>query len=244
MLRFSINDDLWLSSRLGVSALRVGADGEDDLSVLQTRLAVDVFAYARVPAVDVERSVVLQSLGFRVIDTGLGFEMLAKDVRAATAGARFATAGDKAAVAELAGRSFIYSRFHLDPAIPVQVANMIKHDWAANFFVGKRGDAMIVAEIDGKIAGFLQLICNGANVVIDLIATAPEYARRGVASSMIGFLARQGSGRGAPERILVSTQAANIPSCRLYESVGFRLAKTEFTLHFHNEIMRNRQTKV
>lgn len=213
-------------------ALRVGAGAADDLAALQARLAHGGFAYARVPVDDVERSVALQSIGFRVIDTALVFDAAAENVTASSDGVRFARPEDRDAVADIAGTSFRYSRFHLDPAIVGSVADAIKREWAGNFFAGKRGDAMIVAEIGGRVAGFLQVVLSADGAVIDLIATAKGFERRGVARRMIGFLARNGEGGGAPQRLIVGTQAANTASCRLYENSGFRLARADFTLHF------------
>jgi ribosomal protein S18 acetylase RimI-like enzyme len=146
---------------------------------------------------------------------------------------RLARAGDREAVASLAGRAFRFSRFHLDPAIPRGLADRVKAGWAANFFAGARGDAMVVAEQDGAVAGFLLLLRGPSDgVTIDLIAVAPESARQGLARAMIGFAA-QGAGGARPKGWRVGTQAANIASVRLYESLGFRLSQAQFVLHHH-----------
>ena len=36
-----------------------------------------------------------------------------------------------------------------------------------------------------------------------------------------------------PKTVRVGTQIANIPSLRLYESLGFRIADTHYVLHYH-----------
>ena len=36
-----------------------------------------------------------------------------------------------------------------------------------------------------------------------------------------------------PRGLRVGTQAANTPSVRLYESLGFRLSQAQFVLHHH-----------
>lgn len=236
-ISFSVGEDRWLGAQFGKRVLRVDQDAAGTLpqSALASQLEQCGFAYARVPTSPVDRVLALQSSGFRVIDTVLSFSVEAGEVPPTGAGARFARPADKEAVADIAGRSFVYSRFHLDPAIPRKLADDLKRRWAGNFFSGERGDAMIVAEVEGRVAGFLQVITREGESIIDLIATAREAERRGVARGMIYFLANHGNGRAVPKQILVSTQAANVPSCRLYESTGFRLTKSEFTLHFHGD---------
>jgi ribosomal protein S18 acetylase RimI-like enzyme len=194
------------------------------------------FAYARLPTTETRAVGFLEQLGFRVVDTALGFECLASDIIDGTeATARFAVPADRGQIEEIAGTAFRYSRFHLDPAVSMDEANKIKRNWAANFFAGQRGDAMIVGELGGRIAGFLQVLANESFCTIDLIATAQGYERRGIARGMIAFLAKHGDGRRPPARIAVGTQAANVPSCRLYECSGFRLTKSEFILHYHRQ---------
>ena len=56
------------------------------------------------------------------------------------------------------------------------------------------------------------------------------YRRRGIAAEMIAFVESQFT----PAVIAVGTQVANLPSVRLYEKLGFRLASTQYVFHFHN----------
>ena len=68
--------------------------------------------------------------------------------------------------------------------------------------------------------------------MIDLIAVHPAHARKGHARAMIGLAALKGTGAGQlPRGMVVGTQAANIASIRLYESLGFRLSDSKFVLH-------------
>jgi GNAT superfamily N-acetyltransferase len=138
-------------------------------------------------------------------------------------------------VEAIAGSAFRYSRFHLDPQIPKSLADKVKAVWAGNWFAGQRGDGMVVAEDAGQVAGFLQLLWSGEQcLVIDLVAVRPQSARKGLSRAMIGFA--QANGTGDARRaagMIVGTQAANVPSVRLYESLGFRLRQTKFVLHHH-----------
>ena len=66
---------------------------------------------------------------------------------------RFATITDLNAISRLAFNSFKYSRFHLDPLISNNNANNVKQYWITNFFNGRRGDWLVVCEIDKKSSG-------------------------------------------------------------------------------------------
>jgi ribosomal protein S18 acetylase RimI-like enzyme len=91
-----------------------------------------------------------------------------------------------------------------------------------------------VAERDSVVAGFLQLLWAGPVLVIDLIAVSPQATRQGHARAMLAFAAANGTGgMRRPEGFRVGTQAANAPSVRLYESLGFRFTDAQFVLHHH-----------
>jgi ribosomal protein S18 acetylase RimI-like enzyme len=232
-----IDPDAWLASLMGRPVNRVagpvapGAEKEA-ARALAGLAAAPGFAYARVPTAEVRLAHLLEDAGFRLVDTGITLEA-ATVAGAARPGtdARLARAGDAAAVAEIARTAFRYSRFHLDPRIPAALANEIKREWAANYFRGQRGDHMVVAERSGSVAGFLQLLAgkDGA-LTIDLIAVTEAQRGQGLALDMIRFAARE---CGAPARLRVGTQAANVASLRLYERLGFTVAGTSHVFHLH-----------
>ncbi|MEW6664760.1 MAG: GNAT family N-acetyltransferase [Thermodesulfobacteriota bacterium] len=192
-----------------------------------------VFAYSKVHVSDYLGARALADLKFRIVETNVTLEKPLGRKRGQTGSgeARLAVPGDREAVAGVAGRSFLYSRFHADPLIPAGMANEIKARWAENFFLGKRGDSMIVAGVGSRITGFLQLLHSERELVIDLIAVDPEFRKRGTARNMITFAANRLDGF---DRMRVGTQVANIPSVRLYESLGFRVANATYVFHFHN----------
>jgi ribosomal protein S18 acetylase RimI-like enzyme len=229
--------DPWLAGILGRPAHRVAGSivtGEEAMAsaALAPLAATGGFAYARVPTADVRLVQLLEDAGFRVVDTGITLEARSVDDTHATVSAvRMARADDAARVETIARAAFRYSRFHLDPRIPHALADEVKAQWAANFFRGKRGDHMVVAERGGAVAGFLQLLAGADGALtIDLIGVAEAHRGHGLASGMIAFAARE---CGRPERIRVGTQAANVGSLRLYERLGFTVASTSYVLHFH-----------
>lgn len=239
--------DAWLSKLMGrdaynltvTPALLDAAAGKHNraYSRLRELQAKPVFLTAKVPVSDRAAAEFLEEHGFHLVDTNLRFE---KQAASATAVAgdcllRFAEAADRNAVVELARRNFVFTRFHQDGLIPKNVADEIKAQWADNFFSGQRGDQLVVAVVNEKpqprIAGFVLLLTpRDGQVVIDLIAVEGACRRRGIAAEMIAFVESQ----FAHARIAVGTQVANLPSIRLYEKLGFRLAGAQYVFHFHH----------
>jgi ribosomal protein S18 acetylase RimI-like enzyme len=230
--RFRLEKDPWLSSILERRAWRVAAAGSSMLDTLNEGGAQ--FATAKIDTTATSTVAALEGFGFHVIDTALAFDAERARGDHGDKRVRFARPEDQASVTAIAGSAFRFSRFHLDPAIPDALADRVKAEWASNWFRGVRGDGMVVAEEDGHVVGFLQLLWHRDRLVIDLIAVASDNQGRGLARAMIRFAAERGTGHARrPAAIAVGTQAANIPSVRLYESLGFRLRSSQYVLHHH-----------
>lgn len=232
--RSTLTPDVWMSGLFGCPAWRIGSEaGGQSLALL--RDGNRHFAYAKLDVNNIDASNALTDIGFRLVDTALVFSGAPEG--GTVPGMRFALPGDRDAVEEIAGQSFRFSRFHLDPRVPDALANAIKASWAANYFAGQRGDGMVIAEHEGRVAGFLQLLWAGDRLVIDLIGVAPQLQGRGIGRGMIRHAARHGTGDGRiPLGMQVGTQSANIPSVRLYESFGFRMASAQHVLHYHGSV--------
>jgi GNAT superfamily N-acetyltransferase len=212
--------------------VEVGQNGpaQETIAAIVSAQKRPVFLYARVPTGTVGALRGLERLGFAVVDTNVVFERPAAGVRAAPIATRQARPEDRGPTMEVAATSFRHSRLHLDPAIPREIADRSRAEWAGNFFAGRRGDHMIVAEADGELAGFAQLLGPRDSIVtIDLIGVAAPFRRRGIAAALI---AAAGKIAGA-QNLRVGTQIANTPSLRLYETLGFRIVETHYVLHYH-----------
>lgn len=232
--------DAWLSGIWGQPVFRVGAN--PDPGAIRQALASawsdgPAFCYAKIPTSKVESVAALGAVGFNVVDVSVTFERLPEAVAISVPGVDVgvATPQDKDAVLEIAGQSFVYSRFHLDPRVPAGLADRIKTEWMRNYLNGSRGDAVLVARMSGKPVGFLAILA--ADVagrkasIIDLIGVSRSAQRSGVGQALVHAFISRGVGRCDIER--VGTQAANIPSMRLYEKCGFRVADTAYVLHGH-----------
>lgn len=232
--------DQWLSEIFGHDVCKVVVDDElvkSGADELTTKIAgKPVFVYTKVPVECLCYVNFLEELGFRLVEANVVFEKQiagAPDL-ASNCVLRFSEPGDEEQVTALAGRSFKYSRFHLDPLIPGEVANRVKTGWAANFFAGRRGQRMVIAEINDRIIGFAQLLFGkGGCLTIDLIAVDEGARRKGVGRDMISFAE---SGCEGFEKIRAGTQVANIASIRLYEKCGFMVVGANYVFHYHSTV--------
>ena len=232
--------DQWLSEIFGHDVLKLTLERpqiEADLNFyeelghyLKRR---PIFIYTKISVNEIRYVHGLEKIGFHLVDTSILFDKQISGDRPSRASTtiRFARREDKAEVGRIAQNNFIYSRFHLDPKIPDEIADIVKANWATNYFSGKRGDAMVVSEYEGRLAGFLQLLQHDADIIIDLIAVDQKYRRNHIASDMIDFAERNFSGA---KSIRVGTQVVNIPSMAFYEKTGFMIADAAYVFHYHN----------
>lgn len=231
-----ISQDRWLSECFGWPVFNVRAGIEDDLAGLSEHAARQSRAtyQAKVPALDVDLTARLERAGMSVVNLNLtlarepGGEPTAVPAELEM---READPERDQGVRELAARAFRYSRFHLDPAIPDELAGGIKRDWVGNCLSGLRGERLLVAARDDEPVGFLAELRAGDVLVIDLIAVGPEAQGTGAGRALIERFQADAVGRA--ELLEVGTQAANIPATRFYERCGWVSARAAYDLHLH-----------
>ena len=102
------------------------------------------------------------------------------------------------------------------------------HDPFFTFFTDDSPpQAHLVAELDGRLAGYLRLkpvtkLPESAHVLgVAGLAVAPGDRRRGVASALLAAAEQQARARGA-RKLSLRVLSSNAPAMRLYERLGFR----------------------
>ncbi len=237
--RHSVNEDRWLSDIFGHAVFRVivPRDAEsihaDELRK-HARLQSPAMYYAKVGTSQVAVLKQLEAAGMNVVDVNV---TLSRSSDALTLSSRSrcvvkeALPADEAAVCAIARECFRYSRFHLDPDTPNELADQVKHDWVRNYFRGQRGDRLFVAWRDGRPAGFLQALNTGKTALIDLIGVSSQFQRCGLASSLLQSFGDYYQDRS--DVFQVGTQVTNIASLRLYQKYGFEVSDSNYVLHMH-----------
>jgi len=245
-----IEPDAWLAQIFGYPVFKLVLSESAEMShfsrVIRERLqetspGIRAFCYAKVPSDRVDIVSALSAEGFSVVDVSVTFEREGanESVDPAPCGVvvRDAEARDEESVLDMAATCFRYSRFHLDPLIPNRVANLVKREWVRNYLLGKRGERLLLAEVDGRPAGFLCVLSVGGEDrktgVIDLVGVGQAHQRKGVGKALLDFF--RASSFRRYQRLRVGTQAANIPSMGLYQSCDYRVRETAYVLHAHIE---------
>lgn len=233
--------DPWLAETLARPVFKLASPqvSREPLSAEMAELSRqgDAFFYAKLPTSEVTTCMILSGAGFSVIDTGITFLWSGGKGAAPRMNISVGPVRPEQhhAVADIAARCFRWSRFHLDPRIPVKLANLVKRRWIENYCRGQRGAALYVGEIGDTIAGFLAVIESKADnrplAIIDLIGVSPEHQGRGIGAALVRFFVDEWRGRVAELR--VGTQAANIASLRFYERNGFQIVESNYVLHAH-----------
>jgi ribosomal protein S18 acetylase RimI-like enzyme len=221
-----LHRDAWLSDVLGFAVYAAGSEAELPASGARS------LTYAKVDVSDVVAVLAFTARGFAVVDVLVTLTLGAEKAPAHPDKAVVPAAREHmAALIDIAGRCFRFSRFHLDPKIPDDLADAVKREWVRSYAEGRRGLELLAALEDGVPVGFLAVLANGDARVIDLVGVAPEAQGHGVGRALVSeFVARH---KAAAAALRVGTQLANLPSLGLYESLGFRISSASYVLHLH-----------
>ena len=192
------------------------------------------FYYAKVPVHEVERVREHTEDGFSVVDVNVTLvREPGTDPPPAPVSVGPARPDQHGALLGIAESCFRYSRFHLDPRIPDELADRVKREWVRSYLERRRGVELLAAVDEGSPVGFLAVLERDGARLIDLVGVSAEAQGRGFGSALVAaFVARHAAdGR----RLLVGTQIANVPSLRLYSAHGFSVDSSAYVLHRHVE---------
>ena len=232
-----ITEDRWLAGLFGRPVFRLGTGVDVEHVRAHAGRQAAAFYYAKVDAHDLRAVHALGAAGLAVVDVNVTLE---RPPGPATAGPAAVDVhevrpDEHAAVLDIAGRAFQFSRFHLDPLIPRPIAHRVKREWIANYLRGGRGERLLVAMVDGRTVGFLAVLATEIDGklarVIDLVAVAPEAQGLGAGTALVSAFV--GVASPGSDRLRVGTQVANATSLRLYGRLGFQIVHSAYVLHLH-----------
>lgn len=232
-----VEEDAWLAAVIGRPVFKVAPHGAAAAAAHVRREGSErAFYFAKVASDDVARANALADVGFFVADVSVTFGAGPAAVQAYDAPGLEVTVlrdGMRDQVLAIASSSFRFSRFHLDPLVDPRHADRIKEEWVRSYAEGRRGDRLFVAvrREDAAPVGFLAALRSSEGAaVIDLVGVTPDAQRGGVGRALVSAFARH---YGDVPEVLVGTQVANVPSVRLYESMGFRFKGSQYVMHMH-----------
>lgn len=195
----------------------------------------------RVDASDVSSLHALEGNGFQTVDGILtfGFDVanLNPTLPVGDFDIRIAGSDDAEAAAELARSAYAFDRFHADPEIADKYADNLHATWVRNSCLGFAADAVLVAEDNHGLLGYVtsrlqndaKSILGGAIGVIVLVAVAKRARGRGVGKAITLASLKWFQDQNAPF-VEVGTQFRNLPATRLYQNCGFRLVASSISL--------------
>jgi len=190
------------------------------------------YVTTRTPAVEHLSVHALEGAGFQLID---GIQTFGRKLdgpdQTAQSGVtvRQFQPADTDEVCHIARSVYRYDRFHNDPAVDKERADILHETWVRNSCLGKAADGVVVAVHSGHVAGFVtckidrsaEKHVGSAIGTIVLVATASEFQAKGIGqAATVGAL--EWFREQGVQFVEVGTQITNVPATRLYERLGFR----------------------
>jgi dTDP-4-amino-4,6-dideoxy-D-galactose acyltransferase len=199
--------------------------------------AVDGLYFLADPA-DPATALLAEEAGFRLVDirVTLGLALPASRPAPAVAGVaiRPARPEDVPALRALAAVAHTDSRFYYDLHFARERCDALFAAWIEKSCLGEAAEAVLVAEIGGRPAGYVTCLLPAAEEArhgrIGLFAVAEAARGRGVGSLLVAAALGWFAGRGA-ERVSVVTQGRNVRAQRLYQRAGMATERVELWFH-------------
>jgi len=142
--------------------------------------------------------------------------------------------GDEAAVVAIAVEAFqgYFGHYHADPRLDRAQCDAVYTSWAKRSATSRKvADEVLVAELDGRIAGFATLRLNSADEGEGvLFGVAPFAQGRGIYRS---FMVRSMQWCADHRRryMIVSTQITNLAVQKVWVRLGFEPSHAYYTFH-------------
>ena len=98
-----------------------------------------------------------------------------------------------------------------------------RHPWSSRFFLEELQVACaqsVLAEVNGKIVGYVLFWLLPQDVDIHNIAVHTEFRRHGIGHVLLQQVVEQARSRNS-SRITLEVRVSNVPARKLYESLGF-----------------------
>jgi dTDP-4-amino-4,6-dideoxy-D-galactose acyltransferase len=173
-----------------------------------------------------------ESDGFQLTDVRMTLKRAIGEADALTPpsdGIRLAREQDLTALRAIARMAHHDSRFYFDEHFDREKCDLLYQTWIENSFHGF-AQAVLVAEVEGRAAGYLTCHLKGMESQIGLVGIAAEYQGRGLGSRLIRHSLSWSREQGATRAVVV-TQGRNLAAQRLYQRNGFISSSLQLWYH-------------
>lgn len=123
------------------------------------------------------------------------------------------------------------TRYYHDPYISDDKSRAVYRSWIENSLNGKVADLVLVCKENSIVHGFITLSKKGQ---VPLIGVSEKARGRGVGKALLGS-ALDIFKKWRIENVRIETQMSNIPALSLYQSQGFNITSSYFTLAWTKE---------
>jgi ribosomal-protein-alanine N-acetyltransferase len=121
------------------------------------------------------------------------------------------------------------TRFHADPRFPIAQAEALYAEWIVRACERPECTVVVYDTGDGPL-GYLASVRRDADVEVELLAVQPARRGQGIGSALLDSAVAASRHHGA-RRIVLATDAVNRVALQMYESKGFRPARTDLSYH-------------
>jgi ribosomal protein S18 acetylase RimI-like enzyme len=131
-------------------------------------------------------------------------------------------------IENIAEYAFNNDRYNQDSNLSPEKCRMQKKMWVRNCCNGRALD-VLVAEVNGEVAGFVTCSVKNSIGTIELIAIAEKYRGRGIGVDLLYSAQKWFSDKC--EVLFVGTETINVPAVKMYLKAGFKIESALTTLH-------------
>jgi ribosomal protein S18 acetylase RimI-like enzyme len=134
-------------------------------------------------------------------------------------------------IINIAGNSFMHSRFFNDPNLPIKEASNIYLHWTECAFEND-DKYFVICKRDNQIAGYILFSINATDqtAIIELIAVHEYFRGQRVGKSLIQTMETYLIEKNI-KKIKVGTQVDNVSAAQFYNSVGFKYVSCSAVYH-------------
>lgn len=176
----------------------------------------------------------LQRVGFHVVETTFSpvFSGDPSDTCDSEFAVRASTGDELEEIMGVAREAFTVSRFHNDPRIPNEMANLRFENWVKNAACSDSQELLSIVNTSNELVAFFIAETSNGEAYWHLTAIAKAFRGRGLATDVWQSVMRAQSELGV-KSFRTTISGANMPVVNLYPRLGFRLENPQTSLHLH-----------